>query len=99
MSSLRGTEHAFNFYFVVCRELVMIVNIPVQERNATCRTIASAGSSTRQYLSPIKNRRCCLSRCQHSNGCYDVMTSMHALYTRVQLEAWLLSKLIIYKLI
>ena len=24
MSSVRGTEHAFNFYFVVCRELVMI---------------------------------------------------------------------------
>ena len=76
MSSVRGTEHAFNFYFVVCRELVMI---PVQERNATCRTIASAGSSTHQYLSPIKNRQCCLSRWRHSNDCYNLMTSMHAL--------------------
>ena len=81
---------------VVCRELVMIVNIPVQGRNATLRTIASARSSTYQY---IKNRRCCLSRSQHRNGCYNVMTSMHPLYTRVQLEAWLLSKPIICKLI
>ena len=42
-SSLRGTEHAFSFNFIVCRELVMTVNIPVQERNAICRIVASAG--------------------------------------------------------
>ena len=45
MSSLRGTEHAFSFNSILCRELVMTVNIPVQERNATCRIIASAKSS------------------------------------------------------
>ena len=46
-SSFRGTEHAFSFNFIVCRELVMTVNIPVHERDATCRIVASAGSSTR----------------------------------------------------
>ena len=45
MSSLRGTEHAFSFNFIVYRELVMTVNIPIQEINATCRIVASAGSS------------------------------------------------------
>ena len=44
MSLFRGTEYAFSFSFIVCRELV---NIPVQERNATCRIIASAESSMR----------------------------------------------------
>ena len=47
MSSLRGTEHAFSFNFILCRELVMTVNIPVQERNAACSVVASMGSSTR----------------------------------------------------
>ena len=28
-----------------------------------------------------KKRQCCLSRWQHSNSCYDAMTSMHALYS------------------
>ena len=41
MSSLRGTEHAFSFNFIVCRELVMTVNIPVQERDATYRIVAN----------------------------------------------------------
>ena len=41
MSSLRGTEHAFSFNFILCRELVMTVNIAVQERS---RIVASAGS-------------------------------------------------------
>ena len=45
-SSLRGMEHAFSFNFILCRELVMTVNIPVQERNAICRIVASAGSLT-----------------------------------------------------
>ena len=27
MGSLRGTEHAFSFNFVLCRELVMTVNV------------------------------------------------------------------------
>ena len=39
-SSLRGTKHAFSFNFIVCRELVMTVNTPVQERDATCRIVA-----------------------------------------------------------
>ena len=30
-SSLRGTEHAFRFNFIVCRELVMTVNMPLKE--------------------------------------------------------------------
>ena len=47
MSSLRGTEHAFSFNFILCRELVMTVNLAVQERNANCRIVASAGSSMR----------------------------------------------------
>ena len=47
MSLFRGTEHPFSFNFIVCRELVMTVNTPVQERNATCRIIASVGSLTR----------------------------------------------------
>ena len=42
-SSLRGTEHAFSFNFILCRELVMTVNILVQEKNATCRIVARAG--------------------------------------------------------
>ena len=46
MSSLRGMEHAYSFNFVVCRELVMTVNIPVQERNGTCRIVASTRSLT-----------------------------------------------------
>ena len=45
-SLLRGTGHAFSFSFIVCRELVMTVNIPVKERDATCRIVASAGSLT-----------------------------------------------------
>ena len=45
MSSLRGMEHAFSFNFMLCRELVVTVNISVRERNATCRIIASAESS------------------------------------------------------
>ena len=32
------------------RELVMTVNIPVKERNATCRIVASVGSSTHLLL-------------------------------------------------
>ena len=47
MGSLRGTEHAFSFNFIVCRELVMTVNIPVQERDATCRIVGSVGSLMR----------------------------------------------------
>ena len=35
-------EHAFSF--ILCGELVMTVNIPVQERNATCTIVASVGS-------------------------------------------------------
>ena len=31
----------------------MTVNIPVQERNATCTIVASVGSLMRWYLSPI----------------------------------------------
>ena len=34
------------------RELVRTVNIPLKERNATCRIVASMGSST--HLLPIK---------------------------------------------
>ena len=33
------------FNFVLCRELLMRVNIPVQKWNATCRIVASAESS------------------------------------------------------
>ena len=43
-SSLGGVEHAFSFNFILCSELVMTVNIPVQETNATCRIVASAGN-------------------------------------------------------
>ena len=32
----------------------MTVNIPVQERDAICRIIASAGSLTRYYTIPLK---------------------------------------------
>ena len=32
----------------------MTVNIPVQERNATCRIVASAGSSMRSSMLPIE---------------------------------------------
>ena len=46
MSSLPGMEHAFSFNFLLCRELVMTVNIPVQERNATCRIVAGVKSWT-----------------------------------------------------
>ena len=70
--------------FIVCRELVMTVNILVHERNATCRIIASVGSLTCWYL-VIKSRQYCLSRWQCSNACYDVMTSMHALYYKVSI--------------
>ena len=49
MSSLQGMEHAFGSNFIVCRELVMTVNIPVQERNTTCRIVTSARSSTHLY--------------------------------------------------
>ena len=51
--------YIFSFNFVLCRDLVMTVNIPVQERNKgmlACRIVASAGSSTCQYVSPITNR-------------------------------------------
>ena len=34
--------------FIVCREIVMAVNVPIHEKNAICRIVAS-------YLSPIKN--------------------------------------------
>ena len=45
MSSLQGTELAFSFNFLFSRELViMTVNTPVQERNATCRIVGSAES-------------------------------------------------------
>ena len=44
---VRGTEHAFSFNFIVYKELVMKVNTPVQEWKATCRIVASTGSSTR----------------------------------------------------
>ena len=40
------TEHAFSFNFLLCGELVITVNIPVQERNGTCRIVASMESST-----------------------------------------------------
>ena len=46
MSSLQGMEHAFSFNFILCRELVLTVNMPVQERNATCRVVASTKSLT-----------------------------------------------------
>ena len=36
------------------REPVMTVNIPAQERNATCRIVASLGSSMCWYVSPLK---------------------------------------------
>ena len=46
-SSLQGTEHAFSFNVIVCRELVMAVNIPIQKKeNAICRIVASTGSLT-----------------------------------------------------
>ena len=40
-------KRTISFNFLLCRELVMTVNVTVQERNATCRIIASAESSTR----------------------------------------------------
>ena len=43
-SSLLGTKHAFSFKFILYREPVMTVNVPAQERNATCRIVASLGS-------------------------------------------------------
>ena len=60
---------------LLCRELLMTVNIPVQKRNTTCRNIASAGSK-----SAIKNWLFCLSRWQHSNGCYDLHVYAHPLH-------------------
>ena len=48
-SSLRGMEHAASFNFISYRALVMTVNIPVQERNVTCRM-----SLTRYYTIPSK---------------------------------------------
>ena len=44
---LRGMEHAFSFNAIVYRELVMTLNIPVHERNGTCRIVASTGSLMR----------------------------------------------------
>ena len=41
MSLLQGTEHAVSFNFLLCRKLVMKVNVAVQERNATYRIAAS----------------------------------------------------------
>ena len=45
MSLLQGAEHTFSSNLILCRELAMTVNIPVQERDATCRIVASVGSS------------------------------------------------------
>ena len=39
-SLLGGTEHAFSFNFLLCRDLLLTVNIPVQE-GAVCRIIVS----------------------------------------------------------
>ena len=47
MSFLQGTEHAVSFNFLLCRELVVKVNVAVQERNATYRIAASAERLTR----------------------------------------------------
>ena len=44
-SLLRGMEHASSLNFLLCRELVMTVNMPVVG-NAGCRIIAGVGSST-----------------------------------------------------
>ena len=72
MSSLQGTEHAISFNFLLCRKLVVKVNVAVQERNATYRIAASVERLMRKYISPNKNRLFCLSRWQHSNSCYNV---------------------------
>ena len=61
MSSLQGTEHAISFNFLLCRELVMKVNVAVQERNATCRIAASVERLMRKYISSNKNQLFCLS--------------------------------------
>ena len=48
MSLLRGAEHAFSSNLILCRELAMTVNIPVQKRDATCRIVASVESLVTQ---------------------------------------------------
>ena len=68
LSLLQCAEDAFTFNFLSCRELVMTVNIPVQERNTTTWNIATAESK-----SAIKNCLFCLSRWQHSNGWVAMM--------------------------
>ena len=62
MRSLQGTEHAISFNFLLCRELVMKVNVAVQERNATYRIAASVERLMRKYISPNKTGCFCLSR-------------------------------------
>ena len=47
-------EHAFSFNYILYRELVKTVDIPVQERNAICRIVASVESLMRYYITPIK---------------------------------------------
>ena len=54
MSSLQGTEHAISFNFLLCRELVVKVNVAVQERNATYRIAANVERLMRKYISPNK---------------------------------------------
>ena len=47
MSVLQGMgAYIFRFNFILSRDLVMTVNIPVQERNATCWIIAIVGNLT-----------------------------------------------------
>ena len=81
MSSLQGTEHAASFNFLLCRKLVMKVNVAVQERNATYRIAASVERLMQKYISPIKHRLFCLSRWQRSNSCYNANDVLaHPLY-------------------
>ena len=49
-SSLRDTENAFTKSFVLRRELVMTVNIPVQKWNATCRIVATVEALIKALL-------------------------------------------------
>ena len=81
MSSLQGTEHAIRFNFLLCRELVVKVNVAVQERNVTYRIAASVERLMWKYISPNKNRLFCLSRWQRSNSCYNANDVLaHPLY-------------------
>ena len=79
-SSLGGAEHAFSSNFILCRELVMTVNIPVKKMNATCRIVASAGNLINYTKFYLKKYSFIKMAAKQRLLCYEAMTYMQALY-------------------